>query len=414
MIRLQFTSALLRRMPATRRNHHLARKLIRAVLLLLLAVSSATIAIGVQMRAFDLQSASWVYRAHDDLWLPFVGYTFRLFFPWSILAYGLLATILGWYALMWVTQSAPLRYLQRRLLRRAVRNPARHPRLLRTARRFAWFRLRPHLLALVAEDEYAQAPSSALLGLRLDLWTCFSLDHAALLHLLADWQDLAADTDDAAALSALLDRFSPLRGLGDPDALFSVAGLFADVERAFRWQQSRPQPDIHLLNRQSARRDRLNEVYQYLHQTLYNVAPSQAVSLPAIENPQWLAPAGSAALRLAREVSLLTGDDTHLRAYRAASERLALLADIVPSPTARAWAALLGGAARDGQPVTLDLARMHKAGLRRELAAWSDERGSDERRLLSSAARDMAHRQRVRAAVVAAFPAVPEPAAERN
>lgn len=422
-MKLRFRSAVLSRLPRTLRHNTMRLLIFRLMLLAGILLGLATLVMIVHLRLLPVEDAPLLYRLHDEVYLPLVGHTFTRYFPFSVIWWGIALTALVWWMSMWLFQTSPLRFIQRRLLLRAIRQPRRHDSLLRWSRRFSRLRLRPHLLRLVAEDEWervlrAEDMGSALsvLRLRIGLQSCFSSDVTRLLVLLEDWLRLAHlayrhNSDQWADMHTLLAQLETLQTVGDIDAYFSPAALYGDARQLLAWLEAPARPNVELLQANDARRERLNTVYSTFHRSQSGADFSGKLPLPDVESTTWLPLCGRIALRLTLQVAELGRFPAHLHAYSQASERLLLLARATATPAARAWAALVGYA--DPQTAVHDgyvhLARLTATEQKRLRQTWHDQRHMDKRPILSPAYAETAHRLDVRGLLDAAHPTATEP-----
>jgi len=422
-MRLRFRSTVLSRLPRSLRRNTMRLLVFRLVLLAGILLGLAALLMIVHLRLLPVEDAPLLYRLHDDVYLPLVGHTFTRYFPLSVIWWGVVVTALVWWISMWLFQASPLRFIQRRLLLRAIRQPRRHDNLLHWSRRFSRLRLRPHLLHLVADDEWERVlraedmgAALSLLRLRIGLQPCFPSDVTRLLVLLEDWLRLAHLTyrhngDQWADMHTLLDQLEALQTVGDTDAYFSPAALYRDARQLLVWLEAPARPNVELLQANDARRERLNTVYTTFHRSQSGADFSGKLPLPDVESTAWLPLCGRIALRLTLQVAELGRFPAHLRAYSDASERLLLLARATATPAARAWAAFVGYA--DPQTAVHDgyvhLARLTATGQKRLRQTWHEQRHMDKRPILSSAYAEIAHRLDVRGLLDAAYPAAMEP-----
>lgn len=340
-------SELLRPWPArARRGSGLTRRL-----LLLLAVSAVLLALllSVNLRVWPPERYPLLYRLHDELFLPLRGHLYQRFLPWGLVAWGLALTFVLWWLSAWLFNAAPGRALQRWLIGRALRQPRQHERLLRWAKRFAWLRVEPHLLRLVAEDHWRSAGHDATLGaLLLRLQPLFrrhptaehlrALDTATTSALAALSADATTRRDAYERLRAALDALPPPDDDTHP-APFALATLASDTRRMLNLYLGDGSADalLTLAQHDDARRQRLDAAYRHLHHQWLSQPADNPLPLPADVNPR----AGRVALALAVLSAVHADAPAHARAYRAAAESLLLLSEAGQTPAARAWNALL-------------------------------------------------------------------------
>ncbi len=100
-------------------------------------------------------SAPWsvLYWAHDHIYLPIKGYTFTLFYPFSLIFWGAILFLLLLWGISFLYSPSLYQRLQVWLARKAVGRLMLHPILLRSARRFNKWGYKPQLLKEVAAQQ---------------------------------------------------------------------------------------------------------------------------------------------------------------------------------------------------------------------------------------------------------------------
>lgn len=98
-----------------------------------------------------------LYWGHDRLFLPFKAYTYTIFFPTSIIWWGIATTMFLLWLLSYLSDRSLLLQPHIWLLRFAIHQPDLHPALVGFARQFKQRGIEPALLKTIAEQERALA-----------------------------------------------------------------------------------------------------------------------------------------------------------------------------------------------------------------------------------------------------------------
>jgi hypothetical protein len=93
------------------------------------------------------------YWVHDHLYLPVKGYTYTLFYPFSISWWGPIATILLVWLIAYLTMVSVTRGFHAHVLRKVVRRNSKHGFLLKTTRWLRKWRFEAFLLKEVSKQE---------------------------------------------------------------------------------------------------------------------------------------------------------------------------------------------------------------------------------------------------------------------
>jgi hypothetical protein len=152
-----FHSPLLKSMPMEARPRR-ARIPLRLSLVIIAGLFIAVPIFIVATRLLPVKGIGYVfYWIHDHVFLPIKGYTYTLFYPYSISWWGMLLTVLiTWlaaYLLMISFTRDPHIYLLRRIVRRDVR----HRVLVKTSKWLKKWRFHPVLLKAVTDMERKKA-----------------------------------------------------------------------------------------------------------------------------------------------------------------------------------------------------------------------------------------------------------------
>jgi len=96
----------------------------------------------------------WLYWVHDHIYLPIVGYTYTLFYPYSISWWGMMATLLVLSLIAFLSMKPMIKGLHVYVLRRIVRRPSRHFFLVKTCGWLKKHNFQPELLEKTVEMEW--------------------------------------------------------------------------------------------------------------------------------------------------------------------------------------------------------------------------------------------------------------------
>lgn len=151
---LPFYSNYLAALPRYQARGRPMRIIRRAVVLLILGGLLLLLVATVAGRWLSPAGPGWVlYWLHDNLFLPFKGYTYTLFFPTSLVWWLILALIAGLIVLSLLLDRSLLLTPHTWLLRRAVRLPHSGGWLLGAANLLCRAGIKPGLLQDVAQHE---------------------------------------------------------------------------------------------------------------------------------------------------------------------------------------------------------------------------------------------------------------------
>jgi hypothetical protein len=156
---IDFRSPWLAHLPQIKVENRLARQSVRLVLagsvgflllILLLLIWQPTARNG---------PVYLLYWLHDRLFLPFKAYTYTIFFPASLIWWGIAATIFSLWLVSFLSDRSLLVQPHLWLLRFAIHQPGLHPVLVGSARHLKKYDLKAALLKNVTEHERALACS---------------------------------------------------------------------------------------------------------------------------------------------------------------------------------------------------------------------------------------------------------------
>lgn len=157
---MNLRSPFLSKMPPTdirlsARVGRISKRLIIGVPIFLLGIILVT-AVRQEWLAKD---GPWriLYAIHDNVYLLVKGYSFTLFFPESLIFWGLVATILVLILVSQLTDRSLIKEPHIQLLRGCMYRPALHPVIIRGSQLLRRLKIEPKLIKLVAHREWEKA-----------------------------------------------------------------------------------------------------------------------------------------------------------------------------------------------------------------------------------------------------------------
>jgi hypothetical protein len=148
-----FHSSLLKSMPMQARPRR-SRTPLRVGLLIILGFFVALPIFIIVTRALPKEGIGQVfYWIHDHVFLPIKGYTYTLFYPYSISWWGMFLTVLVVWVIAYLLMTSFTKDPHIYVLRRVVRRNVRHRILVKTSKWLKKWRLHPVLLRAVANME---------------------------------------------------------------------------------------------------------------------------------------------------------------------------------------------------------------------------------------------------------------------
>lgn len=152
-----FHSVLLKPMPGTAKPN-LSRIPVRILLITILGLLVAVPWIIIAARLLPPDGAGYVfYWVHDHIYLPVRGYTFTLFYPYSISWWGMAATVFIAWLVGYLLLVSFIKNPHVSLLRSVVRRDSGHRFLIKTAGWLKRRRLEPVMLREVTALERIQS-----------------------------------------------------------------------------------------------------------------------------------------------------------------------------------------------------------------------------------------------------------------
>ncbi|NJN15465.1 MAG: hypothetical protein HC822_03810 [Oscillochloris sp.] len=257
-------SPLLRALPNIQTPGRSRRIVSRSIAWACLLGGAIWLALAVRTKAIGTgQVADGLYRIHDQVFLPIKGYTYTLFYPISLIGYGILLSIGAIWLLAYVSDRSWVRQPHLWIIRRLLPAPFLGRPVLISARLFARLGFPPAQLLIVAEYErdicliqLASQPHNAGAARRLVRLTQLMIHlrlldrrRVAALQACGDWQIalLMLQVSDAQRAVSRITRSNlvePLllrvltgHNLGLPDTLnqnndpLSFEGVVADILR---------------------------------------------------------------------------------------------------------------------------------------------------------------------------------------
>ena len=152
-----FHSLLLKPMPtgAKPRRSRIPRRLLLVASISTFIVIPAFIMIS---RLLPRQGAGYIfYWIHDHIFLPLKGYTYTLFYPYSLSWWGPILTALLFWLIAYLTMVSFIKDPHAWVLRKVVCRTKRHPVLVKTSRWLKKWRMEPVLLKEVTHLERERA-----------------------------------------------------------------------------------------------------------------------------------------------------------------------------------------------------------------------------------------------------------------
>jgi hypothetical protein len=152
-----FYSSLLKSMPPASKPRR-SRTPLRVALLIILGFFVALPIFIIVTRALPKEGIGQVfYWIHDHIFLPIKGYTYTLFYPYSISWWGMFLTVLVVWVTAYLLMTSFTRDPHIYVLRRVVRRNVRHRILIKTSKWLKKWRLHPVLLKAVTDMERKNA-----------------------------------------------------------------------------------------------------------------------------------------------------------------------------------------------------------------------------------------------------------------
>lgn len=186
MVVMSFRSPLLRALPQSSRNPNRQNSLRRLLALMPVLLLFLIPVVLVKWRLLP-GSGLGLYWLHDHFYLPLVGWTWTRFFPWSLIWWGALLSLLAFWLFAYLSGGSPLRHFHLRFALLLTSRPWARTALLKSeiwllryrpfsrllllaARRhaeFALISLRPRDRAELSPEDRAAAGAQVLFFIRL-------------------------------------------------------------------------------------------------------------------------------------------------------------------------------------------------------------------------------------------------------
>jgi hypothetical protein len=157
---MNLRSPFLAKMPPT--NVRLAARVGRVSLRLIIGVPillTLIILITAVRQEWLPKDAPWLilYNIHDNIYLLIKGYAYTLFFPESLIFWGLISTILILIVISQLTDRSLIKEPHIQLLRICLYRPLLYRFIIRGSRFLHRLRIEPKLIKLVAHREWEKA-----------------------------------------------------------------------------------------------------------------------------------------------------------------------------------------------------------------------------------------------------------------
>lgn len=119
----------------------------------------------------------WLYWIHDNIFLQAKGYMYTLYYPNSLIWWGVIVTVLVIWLIPFLLDKAPIRTIHIALLRLAVHRKRCHSALVTGAQLLQYLRIKPGLLKAVVERERSLALGNLIASKRGGLTQCTAVAH---------------------------------------------------------------------------------------------------------------------------------------------------------------------------------------------------------------------------------------------
>ena len=152
-----FRSPLLAHIPVFKKRGRTGRITFRLLVVGTLSILFLSLILTLNFQLLPKEGLGyWLYWAHDHFYLPIKGYTFTLFYPTSLLWWGVAFTLFCLWLASFLLDRSLIRDSHIALLRRAVHTTRLHPLLTSSTRAFWKLGIQPRLLLAVTEHEYTK------------------------------------------------------------------------------------------------------------------------------------------------------------------------------------------------------------------------------------------------------------------
>jgi len=156
---IRFRSPWLSHLPQIEVKGRLARQSVRLICLGIVGFLLLALLFLIWQPTIRSGPVYLLYWLHDRLFLPFKAYTYTIFFPGSIIWWGIATTVFALWLTSFLSDRSLILQPHIWLLRFAIHQPGLHPALVGFAQPFKRRGVEPELLRTVTEQERALACS---------------------------------------------------------------------------------------------------------------------------------------------------------------------------------------------------------------------------------------------------------------